>query len=460
MKKYHLLKTILITFLVFIVLSWFVDGGLIYNGEFYEAESSTALGIGDIFSLPFQAFYLFAEYGLIFIFIGGMYGIFNKTGAYKKLIESIAKLFKNKKLLALSLTSIIFIVFEAMVGIPTLSFVLVPFFSTILSELGISKYKTMLATVGSIILATFGSVIGYATIINYLLGINSLSLVKVRLILLVIAIIVMLVSLYLKNRDRIKNKDDVKSLEEVIDPLKPILETKKSFVPLIAIMIFSLMLAVLGMYNWSESLGIELVGNFSTKVLNKISLLNGFGTLGTWGTKELAALIVITSLITALIYRIKLNDIIDAFKEGAKPMLKVAFYSTICSLIFMYYYNSEQGYNFIDTIIFKIYDSSNDYLVLKTAIATPISNFLLNNSIFLANGISNITKTLSTNTSTLSFVGLTIQMTSSVASLVLPTSFILIAGLSYFDIPYLKWLKYIWKIILVLILIIGIIVLI
>ena len=460
MKKHHLLKTILITFLIFVCLSWFIDGGVIYNGEFYEAETSTALGIGDVFSLPFQAFYLFAEYGLIFLFIGGMYGIFNKTGAYKKLISKIASWFKNKSFLALTLTSIIFICFEAVVGVPTLAFVLVPFFSSILYEIGINKYKVMLATVGSIILATFGSVIGYAAIINYLLGINSLSLVKVRIMLLVITIIVLVVSLYFKNRDRVKSKKDIEMLDEKRDILKPTEESTKSCIPLLLIMILSLLVSIIGMYSWKESLGIELIGNFSANVLNKISFLNGFSALGSWGTKELAAVILIVTLITSLIYRIKFNDMVNAFKNGAKPMFKVAIYSTLCSLIFMFYYNSQEGYNFIDTIIYKIFGDSSDYLVLKTAIATPISNFLLNNSIFLANSIVNLVKTISENTSTLAASGLALQMTSSIASLVLPTSFILIAGLSYFDIPYLKWLKYIWKIVLVLILITGIIVLI
>lgn len=460
MKKHHLLKTILVTFLIFVCLSWFIDGGVIYNGEFYEANTSTALGLGDIFSLPFQAFYLFAEYGLIFIFIGGMYGIFNKTGAYKKIINKVASWFKNKEFLALVLTSIIFVCFEAIVGVSTLSFVLVPFFASILYEIGINKYKVMLATIGSIILATFGSVIGYATIINYLLGINSLSLVKVRALLLVISIIVLVISLYFKSRNRVKSKKDLEMLEEKSDILRPTEESKKSSIPLLIIMVLALFISILGMYNWKESLGIEAIGNFSANILDKISFLNGFSSLGSWGTKELAAVILIVTLITSIIYRIKFNDVIDAFKNGAKPMFKVAIYSTLCSLIFMVYYNSEQGYNFIDTIIYKIFGNSSDYLVLKTAIATPVSSFLLNNSIFLANSIANLVKTISENTSTLANAGLALQMTSSIASLVLPTSFILIAGLSYFDIPYLKWLKYIWKVVLVLVLITGIIVLI
>ena len=37
MKKYNLFKTILITLFIFALLSWFIKGGLIYNGEYYKA---------------------------------------------------------------------------------------------------------------------------------------------------------------------------------------------------------------------------------------------------------------------------------------------------------------------------------------------------------------------------------------------------------------------------------------
>ena len=459
MKKNHLLKPILIAFLIFICLSWFIDAGVIYNGDYYEAETSMALGLGDIFSLPFQAFYLFAEYGLIFILIGGMYGVFNKTGVYKKIIAKIADWFKQKQFLALILTALFFLCFESIIGNSILTFVLVPFFASILTEIGINKYKIMLSTIGSILLATFASLTGYATIINYLLGINSLALIKVRLMLLIVMMIVLVVTLYMKNRDRIKTKEDLKMTEETLDILKPTDESKKSVIPLVIIMILALGLAIIGVYSWQESLGIEVFTNFSNKVLANISLFNGFSALGSWGTKELSALILIVILIIKIIYRIKFNELVEAFKEYARPMIKVAIYTTLCSVIFMFYYNSSQGYNFIDTLIYKIYGNSSDYLVLKTALATPVNSFLLNNQIFLANSIANIVKMISSNTSTLASVGLALQMTSGITSLILPTSFILIAGLSYFDIPYLKWLKYIWKTILVLILVAGIIVL-
>ena len=79
-------------------------------------------------------------------------------------------------------------------------------------------------------------------------------------------------------------------------------------------------------------------------------------------------------------------------------------------------------------------------------------------AIFLANSLTTYLKTLSTNSSTLASAALAMQMTTGLAMMVLPTSYILIAGLSYFEIDYSKWLKFIAKIFLVLILVTGIIV--
>lgn len=451
MKKYNLFKTILITLFIFALLSWFIKGGLIYNGEYYKADTSTALGIGDIISLPYQSFYLFAEYGLIFILIGGMYGVFNETGVYKRVVDNFASKFANKKVLFIILTSIFFLTIESIMGSAAFSFVFVPFFASVLFKLGFNKYKTMLATVGSIILATFASLIGLGSVINYLLGINSLSLIKVRCLLFLITIVIIGVTFILKEK-----KPDSK--EENVNKLEPTLETTKSSFPLIAIFLLFIAIAGIGLYNWSECLNIKTFANISNNVLANIKILNGFSSLGNWGTKELAIMIIIIILVTGLAYKIKIKDLIEAFKTGAKPMLKVAFYTTLCSLIFMYYYNSKNGYNFIDTLVYKIFGGSNDSLVFKTALATPVENVLLNNPIFLANSLTTYLKTLSTNSSTLASAALAMQMTTGLAMMVLPTSYILIAGLSYFEIDYSKWLKFIAKIFLVLILVTGIIV--
>ena len=449
MKKNNLLKVILITFIIFTICSWFIKGGLFYNGNFYKAEESVAIGIGDFFSLPFQAFYLYTEYGLIFLFIGGLYGIVNKTGAYHNLIKKISSWFLKRKILAIILSSFIIMAFESIVGNSILTFCLIPFFVSLLTELGFNKKIIMLSTIGSLILGSFASLTGFGGLINYLLKISKKSLIMIRLVIFAIAFIIMSVSLLLKShKDTDNDKMDIKYEEG----------TKRG-IGLTIIFIIFILVSIIGLYNFADYLGIKVFFNFSTNVLSKLKILNGVGVLGSWSTKDLAALILIIILIIGLFYRIKPSDLIEAFKNGAKSMLSVSFYATLAGLIFMYYYNSNEGYNFVDTIVNFIYSSSNEYLVLKTAIATPVYSILLNNQLFLANSIASILTALSTNSSTLASSGLVLQLTSGIFNLILPTSFILIAGLAYFNISYGSWLKYIWKILSVLILITGIIIL-
>ena len=45
---------------------------------------------------------------------------------------------------------------------------------------------------------------------------------------------------------------------------------------------------------------------------------------------------------------------------------------------------------------------------------------------------------------------LTTQFTHGIMSLIAPTSFFLVAGLSYLKIPYQKWISYVWKLVLLL----------
>ena len=448
MKKNNLLKVILITFLIFVVLSWFIKGSVFYQGTFYKAEESTALGLGDIFSLPFQVFYLYAEYGVIFLIIGGFYGVLNKTGVYHKIIEKMAKPFMNKRNLAIILSAIFIMIFESLIGNSLLTFTLIPFIASFLTELEFNKKRVMLATIGSLFLGMFASLTGFGSLINFLLELNKKNLFGERILIFVITCVILIVSLVLKN-----NKDfEFEKLDFKYE------ESSKKATSLIAIVVLFFIITIIGIYNFSDFLGIKIFSNISNAI-SKISILNGINNLGSWGTKDLAAILLFTILIISIFYKIKFSELVEGFKNGAKPMLKVSFYATLTGLIFIYYYNSTNGYNLIETIANSIYNSSADYLSLKTAIVTPIYSFLLNNSLFLANNITSIITSISTNKTTLASSGLALQLMTGISSLIVPTSYILVAGLAYFDISYGSWLKYIWKILVVLILIAGIIIL-
>ena len=448
MKKNSLLKAILVTFFIYVLASWFINGGIFYQGSYYKADSSIVLGIGDIFSLPYQAFYLFAEYGVIFLIIGGFYGVLNQTGVLHKIVLKIASILKNKTF-ALIFISFLIMSFESIIGSSLLTFTLIPFFALILNEFGFKKHDIMFATVGSLLLGTFASTLGFNEFLNYLAEISKKSLLSVRLILFLVTFIILVVTLILKTK---KNKEDEKLEFDYVEG------TKKGIL-LFIILTFTLLIAIIGFYNFNDFLNVKVFNNFYTKTLAEIKFFNGMSPLGSWTTKDLAGLLLIISLIVSICYRIRPKELVSSFISGAKTMLKASILATLTGIIFMSYYNSQTGYNLIDTIVNFIYSSSSNYLSLKTALATPIYMILFNNPLFLASNMVPIIGNLTSNKEMITSSLLSLQMMNGITLLIIPTSYILIAGLAYFDISYGKWLKYIWKLILILLLITGIIVL-
>jgi len=338
--------------------------------------------------------------------------------------------------------------FESIIGNSLLTFTLIPFFASLLTELGFNKKRIMFATIGSLFLGMFASTIGFGSLISYLLKLGKKNLLKERLIIFGITALVLVVSLILKNAKDV----DLEKMDFTYEE-----KTKKS-IGLLIILFISFIISIIGFYNFSEYLGINIFKNISESLSN-IAILNGISKFGSWGTKDLAALLLFDSFIISIFYRIKFSELMDAFKIGAKSMFKVSIYATLSGLIFIYCYQSEVGYNWIDTVVNSIYNSSGEYLALKTALVSPLYNALFNNHLFLASNITAIIASISSNKASLALSGLAVQLMSGFWNLILPTSYILIAGLVYYNISYFSWLKYIWKILIVLFLIAGIIIL-
>ena len=95
MKKYDLLKVIGITFLIVFLISWVIPAGGYSSGVFSSTEATVPLGIYDLVRLPFISIATFIQYVLLFIAIGGFYGVLNKTGVYTKIVEGIVKKYKE-----------------------------------------------------------------------------------------------------------------------------------------------------------------------------------------------------------------------------------------------------------------------------------------------------------------------------------------------------------------------------
>ena len=97
MKKYNTLFVVLFTILFAALLTWILPITYL-NGEFITAERAQ-VGITELFSYPVYTFYNFIYVLAYLLAIGGLYGILNKTSAYRLMLDKIVKIIKGKELL-------------------------------------------------------------------------------------------------------------------------------------------------------------------------------------------------------------------------------------------------------------------------------------------------------------------------------------------------------------------------
>lgn len=77
---------------------------------------------------------------------------------------------------------------------------------------------------------------------------------------------------------------------------------------------------------------------------------------------------------------------------------------------------------------------------------------------YLSSDVLNTAIGVYTDTSVYPIIGLVTQAVYGLAMFILPTSLVLIAGLSYLNISYKEWFKYIWRYLLYLLVVIILVV--
>ena len=467
MKKYNLLKVIGITFLIVFLISWVIPAGGYSSGVFTSTDATAPLGIYDLFRLPFISIATFIQYVLLFLAIGGFYGVLNKTGVYTKIVEGIVKKYKNDNKKFLIITIIIFALLSSVIGTFNVILILVPFFITILMKLGYSKINALAATIGAILVGQIGTTIGFGTW-GYLkivfsqseasLTMTSLILIRIILLIIVTALFVIMVNKKSQFKDNSfdsknkKFKDKVE--EEKIDiPLYKDLRNDRGSLPLIIIVTIMMILLFFGVYNLSYTFGITFLEDFHESLMSaKIgsyqifsNLLGGTSALGIWGNYDIITILVISSLVIAWIYSIKLGEAVDGFAKGMKEMIAPATYAALACLVFTAILNME-GADFVNTIVNQFV--GENFSVAGTSISALVSSFFYNDFYSLVSTMSS--PFINYDANVIPIVCLIFQTMYGLVMLIAPTSIFLLAGLSYLQVPYKEWVKYIYKYVLVI----------
>lgn len=469
MKRHVLLKILSIMLLLIVMLSYILPG---------RQEAINRIGIADLlvnyFSIVLQNF---APIALFVLAVGGLYGVLSKTSSYKKLLDNIVTKVKPMGKKFIFITIILFAFVAALTGITMPLFIFVPFVVAIILLLGYDKLVALSATVASILVGYIGGV--FASFINPSTGVNNtfetfigleskFANVFPKLLLLFAgtALLIYFVDQHIKKVEAKKVKYELNDDSELlIAEVKGKYKDIKTW-PLVLVLSLTFIILVLGMVPWNALFNISVFTKFHAWLVglhikefyvfpNIISA--NLPALGEWNASGnpmgayiyVSMLIVFVTFIISLINKTNINDTLDNYMEGVKKTLPAAGLISVAYLVLVCAFNN----GFLELLISN-YGKFNFGISSLYAFLGCLLNIDL--TWIVISAFSPIT-TLITDESIYASVALLFQGIYGIFSLVGPTSLILILGLTYLDVPYTTWLKYIWRFILYLLILVALV---
>lgn len=467
MKKHGLLKILGALLLLVVIASFTLPG---------RGDLKDYIGLGDITLRGLQSLYYFFYIALFLLGIGGFYGVLNKTPSYKKLLDNTVTKVKPLGRKFIILTILVFAIIAALTGMTLPLLIFVPFIMSIILLLGYDKLVAISATVVSIMIGYIGGV--FVTFYNpntdtmstyeTFIGIdNAFSNVFPKLLLLFsgITLLIYFVSNHIKNVEKKKVKYELNEDTEIqINEVASNYSTIKTW-PITICLFLMFVILTLGLVPWNSLFKITIFQEFHTWLMELSikdfaiipNIITGdLVAFGEWYSNGdsmtymlICFVLLIFTLLVTLLGRVKINDAIDGYVEGMKKMLPTAGLSLIALtlLVCSYTHGFYEGiitsygkfnYGVSSLLVFLGCLLNVDMYYIVVGVFSPILNLVTDESVY-------------------SSVAILFQGIYGIFSVVGPTSLILIFALSYMNVPYTTWLKYIWRFILSLIILLALV---
>ena len=389
---------------------------------------------------------------IFLMIIAGVYGVLAKTSGYQRLVTVIAEKLKKYVVVYSVVVSVFLFILTSLFSQTFVVLAFVPFFISILLKMNLDKLTTFIITFGSVLVGLLGVTFGSegVTSFDYYIGSDLTEGLNYRYI--IAAVTVVLYNFFICMRVKkvlSETKKNTKNSTIEDDPFKVENSSKKNAIPVAIILFLMMALIILGYIDWETNFAITafnkfhewLIGLAPTEDFYIISYILGQQTTALGNLKYvfiLCNIFVLAAMLIAFLYRMKVNEFVQAFYDGVKKMFKpillfVASYivfgvivsvpitSTICNWIF----NLVEGFNpFIVSVCAFINSLFSPDLGYTGYAVGSFLTTVYTDQMQLVNAIYT------------SMYGL--------IQLFLPTSAILVIGLSFMDIDYKSWLKYIW----------------
>lgn len=257
MKKYNTLFVVVLTILIVALLTWILPVTYL-NGELVEAERAR-VGITELFSYPIFTYYNFIYIFLYLIFIGALYGLLNKTGAYRLLLDKVSNHVKGREIFWLILTVLLFSIIVSFTGFTFEALIILPFIAGVILLLGYDKITAAMVTIGSITVGVIGTTYSklVAGTFNEILNTSFSDLIWVKVALLLVGSLIVILNVILHTR-KIEKNNNVS--ESFLVPGK-VKEKSVKVWPLATILICFLLIMIVSTINWQGAFNMNFFDN-------------------------------------------------------------------------------------------------------------------------------------------------------------------------------------------------------
>lgn len=175
--------------------------------------------------------------------------------------------------------------------------------------------------------------------------------------------------------------------------------------------------------------------------------------LGNWTMSDVAILLIIISIIIVIFNRkyIKLDKYIESITSGIKKALPVAITAMLISLVAIIFITS--GVNI--TIVNHITSLTSKLgVIVASTLGSIVGSVITADFYYYLSTLYTVFQGVAGGSDLYGVTSFIVQSVYYLMMFIAPTSVALIVGLYSLDIPYGKWFKYIWKVLLSLLIIV------
>lgn len=497
MKKHNTFKVVLITLLVLMLLTWILPAAY-YSGSYVD-QGRVQMGLFDLFNYPVTAISYFGYIAAFILVVGGFYGVLNKIGAYRKMLDKLRAAFKGKEVVVLSIMMVIIALLTSICGLQLGLIIFYPMLVSLILLMGFDKIVAALTIVGSTMIGMLGTTFGYSNtgIFSSILGNEFTDAMLPKCILLFLGLVLLIFNtiLYIRKHKKSENVKKVTAKEEK-KPVKnaksksskttkaavkeeevvvvtgeesddnayiPAAVTGKKHTvwPLVVILSIIFIILVLAFISWSGAFGLTAMEEATAAVTGFEvfgfalfgKLLGTVNAFGSWTLIDMVVVLMVFMFILSFIYKVKFDEVLDGFVTGAKRALAPAVITIMIYTILVI-----TTYHPFQLVIYKaILGITDGFNVFTTFIVAILSAFFNGDIAYAFQSSLPYLASIVTNADNYPIIAVVYQAAYGLTMLVAPTSLVLMGMLSYLKVPYSKWFKAIWKLLVELLVVLLIV---